>query len=37
VRLPHAAELTLELPVTVARLPAHKNKFGKSYGRSAYD
>jgi plastocyanin len=37
VQVPHAAEIKLELPVTVARVPAHKNKLGKSYTRGAYE
>ena len=37
VRLPHATALEIELPITVARIPAHKNKLGKSYTRSAYE
>ncbi len=37
VQLPQAAELRIELPITVARIPTHKNKLGKSYTRGAYE
>ena len=30
-------ELKLELPITVAKIPAHKNKLGQSYTRGAYE
>jgi len=35
--LPHRDALTIELPVTVPRVPPHRNKLGKSYARSAYE
>jgi plastocyanin len=35
--VPAPNELRLELPITLARVPAHKNKLGKSYARGAYD
>jgi plastocyanin len=35
--LPHAARIDLQVPITVHRVPAHKNKFGRSYSRSAYE
>ncbi|MGH7336391.1 MAG: hypothetical protein ACREI7_02325, partial [Myxococcota bacterium] len=37
VQVPHAAALEVELPVTVARVPSHKNKLGRSYARGAYE
>jgi plastocyanin len=37
VQLPFAAELKLELPITVAKIPTHKNKLGQSYTRGSYD
>jgi plastocyanin len=37
VVVPAAGELELEREVTLPRVPPHKNKFGKSYSRGAYD
>jgi hypothetical protein len=37
VQVPAAGEVRLELPITVARVPSHKNKLGKSYARGAYE
>jgi hypothetical protein len=37
VQLPFASELRLELPITVEKIPSHKNKLGQSYTRGAYD
>jgi len=37
VVVPAAGELEIELEVTQPRVPPHKNKFGKSYARGAYD
>jgi plastocyanin len=37
VTVPHVAALEVSLPITVARVPAHKNKLGKSYARGAYE
>jgi len=35
--LPHAGAVALELEVTQPRVPPHRNKFGKTYARGAYD
>jgi plastocyanin len=35
--VPHPGELELELSLVLPRVPPHKNKFGKAYGRGAYD
>ena len=35
--VPAGGEVRIELPITVARVPAHKNKQGKSYARGSYD
>jgi hypothetical protein len=35
--VPLAADLRVELPITVPRVPAHKNKAGKSYTQGSYD
>ena len=37
VVLPYPGELQLELEASVPRVPPHKNKFGRSYTRGAYD
>jgi len=37
VVLPNAKPLELELEVTQPRVPPHRNKFGRTYSRGAYD
>ncbi len=37
VEVPRTGELRLEALVTLPRVPPHKNKFGRSYTRGAYD
>ena len=35
--VPVPGELELELPLVLPKVPPHKNKLGKAYGRSAYE
>jgi plastocyanin len=37
VAVPAAPPLSLELPLTLPRVPPHKNKLGRTYDRSAYE
>jgi hypothetical protein len=37
VQVPMADALEIALPITVSRVPTHKNKLGKSYSRGAYE
>jgi plastocyanin len=37
VEIPRTGDLRLEAPITLPSVPPHKNKFGRSYSRGAYD